>query len=88
MSITDIKEALIDKVKLMKKKDAEFFYAQLAENENYRDRDFYESWKDVPSEHKKSIQLGLNDLQKGRKKNFDVFAKFFAKKHSIAWQEK
>lgn len=83
MSTADIKDAIIDRVKSMKKKDAEIFYGRLMEEENYSDKDFFENWADIPVEHKISIEKGLHDLQNGRKRNFDLFAKSFAKKHGI-----
>ena len=83
MSTEDIKEAIIDRVKSMKKRDAEIFYGRLVEEENYSDKDFFENWAAIPAEHKISIEKGLDDLQKGKKRNFDLFAKSFAKKHGI-----
>lgn len=83
MSTIDIKDVIIDRVKSMKKKDAEIFYSRLVEEENYSDKDFFEHWKDIPAEHKVSIENGLLDLEKGKKKNFNSFAKSFAKKHGV-----
>ena len=83
MSSSEIKDAIINRVKLMKNKDAALFYGHMLERENYNDKDFFEKWKDIPAQDKISIEKGLDDLQKGRKKNFDSFAKSFAKKHNI-----
>ncbi len=83
MSTIDIKDVIIDIIKSMKKKDAEIFYGQLVEEENCSDKDFFEHWKDIPAEHKVSIENGLLELEKGKKKNFNSFAKSFAKKTAL-----
>ena len=83
MGTAELKNALIEKVKSMKKKEAAFFYGRLIEDENFADKDFYQKWDDIPEADRKNIDKGLNDLVLGKKRSFDSFTTSFKKKYHI-----
>ena len=83
MSTNDIKEAIIEKVKGMNKKEAELFYGRIVEGENFSDKDFFEKWEDIPGVNQKKIETGIKDLEEGRARSFDSFTSSFKRRHQI-----
>jgi hypothetical protein len=83
MGTAELKNALIEKVKSMKKREVAFFYGRLIEDENFADKDFYKKWDDIPETDRKNIDKGLDDLVQGKKRTFDSFTSSFKKKYQV-----
>lgn len=84
MGTADIKNALIEKVMHMGRREAASLYVRIVEQENAADKDLYEHWEDIPAEHKEKILSGIKNLQEGKFKTFAGFTEGFRKKYKIA----
>jgi hypothetical protein len=74
MTIEKMKEAILEKVSVMKPQQIQAIYKLLEETSNGKSD--FENWNDIDEEIQLKINSGLEDLAAGRKENaFDFLKK-------------
>ena len=80
MTTANIKTALFEKVKGLSCTEAKRVYGMMLEY-NVNDS-LFNSWDEIPSEHKLVLKRGVDDLRNGTKQKANEFIKDIRKKYA------
>jgi hypothetical protein len=81
MTISKMKEAILEKVSVMKPQQIQAIYQLIEETDNRKSE--FENWNDIDEEIQLKINSGLKDLAAGRRENAFDFLKKVKKQYGI-----
>lgn len=80
MTTANVKSAIFEKVKALSSNDAKKVYGMMLEYDV--NASLFQSFDEIPSEHKRLVKKGLSDLKRGRMQNANQFIKEIKKKYA------